>query len=231
MLHLPTPLQAVLFDWDGTLADSVPVVTRATNEVLHRHGYGPVTDRDIHDGMRFPTGERMAHHMEASYADPGVRSLADRMAEAFYEAAERLGHGYVSLFPGVREMLVSLHERGMPMGLVTNNRGAIVRSLVAERDLVRYFAVIIAEEEVLQVKPSPEGVLRALRELGVSPEHALFVGDSLTDSQAAAAAAVAGVGAGWPQDSIVHHDNEVYEQVCGHPGELVDAIRRAEVVS
>lgn len=233
VLKLPDYIDAILFDWDGTLADSVPLVTRATNEVLTAFGFAPVSAASIHDGMRFPTAERMLYHSGDGRSVEFARGdeLAHRMAEEFYGAADRLGHDYVALFPGVKEMLEALAALRVPMALVTNNRGSTVRSLARAAGLAKAIPIVVAEEDVARPKPDPEGVWKAVTELEASfsrriePRRVLFVGDSRTDAEAASAAGVVGAGVSWADTSIVNGEPGVYDLVCDHPGDLVTAVR------
>lgn len=224
MQTLPTPVEAVLFDWDGTLADTVALVTAATNEVLSGAGFGELDEAAVHDGMRFPTAERMAYHMGRRCDDPQTSALARRLADEFYDAADRLGHLHVRLFPHVREMLDAFAATGLPMGLVTNNRGTTVRRLLARLELSGHFRMVVAEEDVSRPKPDPEGVLAAVATLGARAGHTVYVGDSLTDAQAAVSAGCVAVGAGWPRESIVHSGTNTFTVVYERPSELVDAV-------
>ncbi len=224
MQVFPTPVEAVLFDWDGTLADTLALVTVATNEVLIAAGFGELDEAAIHDGMRFPTAQRMAHHMGRRCDEPRTGALARRLADEFYGAADRLGHLHVRLFPHVREMLDAIAAAGIPMGIVTNNRGTTVRRLLAHLGLTGHFRTVVAEEDVAQTKPHPEGVLAAVAALGVRVGHTVYVGDSLTDEQAAVSAGCSAVGAGWPRESIVHSGMNTFTVVCEQPAELAEAV-------
>lgn len=230
MLSLPIPPDAILFDWDGTLADSVPLVTRATNEVLHAHGFAPVTEEQIHSGMRFPTAERMAFHLGRDMRVDGTAALAKRLAGDFYRTAEAIGHLHVTLFPGVRALLDAILDAGIPMAIVTNNAGSAVRALLGHLDLAGHFYSLVGEEDVARPKPDPEGVLLALAVLGerdgrrADPARVPFVGDSLTDAQAAVAAGVIPVGVAWPAVSVVHGAHDPYEQIARRPADLAAAL-------
>lgn len=248
MLKLPDDIDAILFDWDGTLSDSVPLVTKATNETLAAHGYAAVTEAQIHDGMRFPTAERLLHHMGllgddgaprpapggsgGAPAEPLARARA--MADEFYETADRLGHRHVALFPGVLEMLEALDADGVPMAVVTNNRRSTASALIRHAGLPASLSIVVGEEDVSRPKPDPEGVYLAIaaleRGLGrsIAPERTLFVGDSQSDAGAATASGTIGVGAGWPAGSIVHRPDNPYELVCRRTDELVAAVRGGE---
>jgi len=227
MLELPEEIDAILFDWDGTLADSLPLVTRATNEVLASHGHPVLDAASIHDGMRFPTAERMAHHIGRPYES--VAAEAETLAAEFYETADRLGHTAVELFPGVADLLARCTMLGIPMALVTNNRASLIRSLVRHAGLEDAFVLIVGEEDVQNPKPDPEGVRTALRALDARASRTIFVGDSITDAQAAARAGVVGVGVAWAPDSIVHSPRNTYEQICETPDELLAALFGDEV--
>lgn len=226
MSPLPRPVCAVLFDWDGTLADTVPLVTAATNRTLDRRGYPHVSTEDVHDGMRFPTVERMLYHIRHT-TRTGDGALGRELADEFYEHADQLGHRYVELFAGVRQLLATISELGLPMGIVTNNMGSVVRSLLRHFSLQEFFPVVVAEENVTNPKPDPEGLVMALRTLDTDACCALFVGDSVTDAEAAVVAGVTPVGAGWPEASIVHKPGNPYQYIYSTPEGLRDAIVRS----
>lgn len=248
MLKLPDDIDAILFDWDGTLSDSVPLVTRATNEVLEAHGCATVTEAEIHAGMSYPTAERLLYHMGLLGDDePGapapleprtpydeLLARARAMADEFYAAADRLGHRYVSLFPGVLEMIEELDCAGCPMAVVTNNRRSTASELIRHAGLPESLSIVVGEEDVSRPKPDPEGVYRAIAALQartgrtIARERTVFLGDSHSDAGAATASGTLGVGAGWASDSVVHTADNPYERVCLRPDELVAAVRGGE---
>lgn len=230
MQPLATPPDAILFDWDGTLSDSIALVTAATNEVLARHGFDLLGEDAIHDGMQHPTAERFAYHLGWEMSEPEHAARAAQIADEFYAAADRLGHIYTKLYPGVREMLDEIVSRGLPMGIVTNNRNGVIVALLRHLKLDRHFPVVIAEENVALPKPDPEGVRIAAGLLGASVERTVFVGDSRSDAEAAANAGAIGIGIAWQAASIVHTRPGTYEHVIELPSDLIDALPDPEVV-
>lgn len=237
MLKLPDDIDAILFDWDGTLSDSVPLVTNATNEVLAAHGYATVSEAEIHAGMSYPTAERLLYHMGLLVDDGAPGDLlagARAMADEFYAAADRLGHRHVALFPGVLEMVEALDRAEIPMAVVTNNRRSTASELIRHAGLPSSLSVVIGEEDVSRPKPDPEGVYLAIEALQarvgrtLSPGRTVFLGDSQSDAGAATASGTIGVGAGWPTGSIVHRPDNPYELVCRRTDELVAAVRGGE---
>ncbi len=220
MQELPTEIGLVLFDWDGTLANSVPLVTEATNAALREHGYRPVSVAEIHDGMRFPTVPRIKRHM----GEEADARRAETIAASFHEKAMELGPAHIDLFPGVSAMLDALYRAGVPMGIVTNNDSAVVTKLVGHLRLSDALPLIIGEDHLPAPKPDPIGILRGCADFNVPPEQTLYVGDSLTDEEASRRAGVFAVGAAWPAESIVHATNNPYAVFFTTPAELQESI-------
>lgn len=213
------PVAAVLFDWDGTLVDSLPLVTEATNRVLVAHGFSALSADAVHDGMRLPTVPRMILHARLP-EDERSQTLAERMAADFYRTAARIGHDRVSPFPGVTELLDRLSARGIPMAIVSNNRRSVLEPLIDRLGLHSHFACIIGEEDVTLPKPDPEGILRSLEHLGVAIARAIYVGDSQSDAGAAAAAGLRSVGAGWAVPARSRSVLDAFDVTCMSAADL-----------
>jgi phosphoglycolate phosphatase len=212
--------RGVLFDWDGTLADSVAVVMHATNRVLRAGNHESVDLAEIHSGMRFPTAVRFAFHLKLSMSDPGVAEAMDKLAASFYEAAMMTEPEHLRLFPGIREMIRGLSDAGVPMGIVTNNSGPMVRAQIGLLDLEKTFTVLIAEEDVVHPKPDPEGMEIAASTLGISSSELVYVGDSLSDAGAARAAGIRSIGAGWPRESAARSHPKEFDHIATTPTEI-----------
>ncbi|TVQ19942.1 MAG: HAD family hydrolase [Spirochaetaceae bacterium] len=220
------PVAAVLFDWDGTLVDSLPVVTEATNRVLVAHGFPALPADAVHDGMRLPTIPRMALHA-ALPDDEHARGLAQRMADEFYRIAVEVGQERVAFYPGVLDLIDRLAAHGVALAIVSNNRRSVLEPLIDVLGLRSRFAVVIGEEDVALPKPDPEGVLRALEALGVAPGRAIYVGDSSTDAGAAAAAGVRSIGAGWAAHATGGAALATFDLTCSVAADLARyALRR-----
>jgi phosphoglycolate phosphatase len=220
MTSYPQRISLVLFDWDGTLADSVPLVTAATNASLAEVGRAPVTAAEIHDGMRFPTVPRMLFHLGGSADDPEDNRLAKEVAAVFQKKAMELGPEHIHLFDGVQEMLGTLVAAGLPMGVVTNNATDVVSLLIEHLKLESALTLIIGEDLLGAPKPDPEGITRALSHFAVPAERCIYVGDSVTDYEASVAADVVPVGVEWPPHTIVHAENNPYALIAHTPSEL-----------
>lgn len=183
-------LAAVLWDFDDTLVESLPARVHALARVFR--------DANIRD----VDPERFLHSisgrtLEASLAElaetRGWRSdLFDRYRRIYWSEKPTS----LRLYPGVEAALDGLDQRGVASAIVTLKARALdvagmrtgVSVELEELGITARFPVVVGFEDVSWPKPHPEGVLRALEQLGVPPERALVVGDSVADVDAAKAA-------------------------------------------
>ena len=170
-LHSP---RAILFDLDGTLIDSVPLILDSFCHAFTACGL-PVPATDILSrGIGTPLRPHFLHYS----SDPEV---VDRLVRAYREYNLAHHDARVRLFPGVREMLADIGARGVPIAIVTSkNRMTTARGL----DLTGLHALIsaiVTSDDVVHPKPHPEPVIRAAALLDVPPSATVFAGDSLHD--------------------------------------------------
>jgi phosphoglycolate phosphatase len=180
----------VLIDLDGTLMDTVPDLAEAANRM--RADFG----------MPSLPASRVAQYVGKG-ADVLVhRSLTDRMdgelaPERFEPArASFLRHYHAvngqasAVFEGVPQALGRLRQRGWLLACVTNKPSEFTRPLLRKAGLAALLDAVVCGDEVQHRKPHPQMVLLACSRLGVAPEQAVMVGDSVNDVLAARAAGV-----------------------------------------
>ena len=182
------PLQAVIFDLDGTLVDSAPDLANAANRMLAALGL-PARDPALlatFIGRGIPRlVERTLSGRLDGQVDQGLAERALPLFEDFY--AEESGRR-ATLYAGVREGLDALREAGIPMACVTNKSERFTHALLAELALSDYFSVVVGGDTLAAKKPEPEPFLHACARLCVAPSRALVVGDSRNDALGARAA-------------------------------------------
>lgn len=175
---------AVLFDLDGTLLDSVALILASYQHTLAAHGLPPVPDETILAGMGIP--------LEAGFA----RSIGDaeeiaRMVTTYRAHNLELHDSMVQPYPGVSEVVRALRERGGRLAVVTSKRREGTERGLSKLGLRECFDALVCSDDVSRAKPHPEPVHLALERLGgVDPERAVFVGDSTHDMEAGRAAGV-----------------------------------------
>lgn len=206
-------IQGVLFDLDGTLADTAPDLGGALNDLLSRY------DRPAlpHDLLR-PLASSGARGMilqgfGLTPSDPYFEELRDEYLECY---AARLVRDSV-LFPGVIELLASLDQMGLPWGIVTNKFSRFAEPLVALMPPLDRAACLVCGDTYERPKPYPDPLLGAADLLKLPAASLLYVGDDERDMVAAEAAGMRGVvarygylGNGAPPEDwpAVHHIEE-----------------------
>lgn len=182
---------AVLFDYDGTLADSVPAVHRATNDSLRERNL-PVTDEaGILYGMQYETTKRFAYHAGREESE-----LLEALQDSFYRhLAER--SDLIRPFEGALELVRELREEGFAVGIVSNNPSHLIRGVLDRWGAEDLFDCVLGENDFYPRKPDPAGINLALRHLGLTPLRAAYVGDSDSDARAARDAGVFALGVTW----------------------------------
>jgi pyrophosphatase PpaX len=186
----PRAVRAALFDLDGTLIDSIALLLASMRHAFVGFAGDHPTDADWIAGIGTPLWLQLAAYARG---EEEVTQLRDRYREFQVEHHDRM----VRAFPGTASTLALLEARGIAMALVTSKMDAGAHRSLAHTSLARYLPVVIGADSVTKHKPDPEPVLVALDRLGVSPETAVFVGDSPHDIAAGNAAGVATVAALW----------------------------------
>jgi phosphoglycolate phosphatase len=192
--------QAILFDLDGTLVDSVPDLARCVNAALASVA-GAAADQDRVRGWVGNGAARLLHRALTGRPD-GVAPVAQHeQAMAVFNAhyaAEPCRDS--RLYPGVAATLTALAGAGIRLGCVTNKPHRFVQPLLAALGLGECFASIIGGDSTGRLKPDPLPVLAALSGLGVAADRCLLVGDSRIDMAAGQAAGVATVAVSYGYD-------------------------------
>ncbi len=175
-------LRAVLFDFDGTLADSYPAITASVNHVRSLHNLPPLPLAEVkrHVG-------RGPQHLLSQTINLGDVEVNVAAYKAHHPSVLRSG---TRLLPGAAETLRTLHTRGLKLAVCSNKPVAFTCELVSMLEVASYLDVVLGPEDVARPKPAPDMLLAALPLLGVSAAEALYVGDMVVDIETARAAGV-----------------------------------------
>lgn len=188
-------MDAVVFDLDGTLIDSIHVHFKVLNTAFERVGLPAVSMEDVLNAAKegqfdwqgvLPGKDRAR---EKWLLTKSIEIIADIQSEMLRQEV-RLIHGTV-------EILKALTEEGLRIGLVTNTQRIYLDDklyLLNKAGVARLFEVIITTDDVPGRKPSPEPLIECGKRLGVSPERIVYVGDSRVDIRAGKAAGTKTIG-------------------------------------
>ncbi len=189
-VHLCQPLEAeaILFDIDGTLVDSVGAYLEVARLAAEPFGF-VVTEKHVRYSLA--TGNNFWKGLipqDQSDADAILKELFARANAEWPRVLLEFG----TLLKGVAQTLETLQCRGIRLGIVSGARPEVMR-LLREEGILDYFDTIILGGDVSRGKPDPEGILKGLSQLNVRPDRALYVGDTPIDIQASHAAGVRSV--------------------------------------
>lgn len=160
------------------MVKTLDVWLAALKTPLKKRGY-ELTDKQI--GANFELFKNRAPEL-------GVRDVDSILAEA-QQLAQKLTPE-VTLYPGVTEVLSTLHARGIKLALVTTSEHAMVDPILNKYNIAPFFDAIICGDDVSRQKPDAQPVLMALSKLQAKSEESIIVGDSSTDIRAGQAAGI-----------------------------------------
>lgn len=207
----------VLFDLDGTLIDSGPMILASM-----QHAVKTVLDREIAYEELAATvgGQGLVAQMHA--LDP---DRVDELVEVYRAHNDPL-HDSLEAFEELLALLPRLKAVGRKLGIVTAKRHRTV-AIALERfpALEELFDVVIASEDTTRHKPDAEPILAAVERLGAQPSEAAYVGDSPFDIQAAKAAGAFAIAVGWggihPDERLLAEEPDAFVRT---PEELLDVL-------
>lgn len=173
--------RAILFDWDGTLADSTDAVVAAFQQVLRETGCAisrEFIERRIGIGAESTLREAL-ESAEMAFTSDKLEQLVERKIQVEIDMADK-----VRLFDGALELLESLDHR-MKMALASMNNGRVIHGLLHAMKIRRYFDMVVTVDDVRKSKPDPEIFQKCAQHLAVSPKECIVVEDSIFGVQAA----------------------------------------------
>lgn len=179
------PYEGYLFDLDGTLVDTAPDISVALNHSLTAAGFASVSENHtrhwIGHGARILIKEALAHQTYKG----DMEAQLDAMLPVFLDYYSDHHAHHSTAYPTVVDTLQTLRARGARLAVVTNKVTHLSELILDTLGLREYFDSVVCGDTTPKPKPDPAPVHYCLRELQITPEQALFVGDSNTDVGAA----------------------------------------------
>ncbi|HEU0196600.1 MAG TPA: phosphoglycolate phosphatase [Nevskiaceae bacterium] len=189
----PVPLRCVLFDLDGTLADTAPDLGGAANDLLAELGQPPLPLARYRPECSKGGRGMLAVALERKPGDPDYESLRSRYLELYAARLDR----ETRLFPGVEALLDHLQACHIAFGIVTNKPMQYTAPVTGALGLAARTPCIIGGDSAPRPKPAPDPLLMACTQLKIDPAEALYVGDDERDVQAGRAAGTRVAAAAW----------------------------------
>ncbi|MBV8666102.1 MAG: HAD-IIIA family hydrolase [Burkholderiaceae bacterium] len=184
--------RAILFDLDGTLADTAPDLAAAVNRLRRERGLEPTP----YNLLRPVASAGARGLIGAAFGIAPGDEAYESLRVAFLDNYESALAVETTLFDGVPALLDHLQAAGLDWGIVTNKAARFTDALVSQIGL-QHAACVISGDTTPHTKPHPAPLLEAAQRLGVAPQDCWYVGDDLRDIQAGQAAGMHTVAAAW----------------------------------
>ena len=186
-------VRAVLFDLDGTLADSAPDLAAAANAMREARGLGPLPLAALRPLASHGARGLLRAALAKTPGDADYEALSDEFLVRYEQALAV----HTRLFPGVAALLAALETRGLAWGIVTNKAMRFTAPLVETLRLAIRAAVIVAGDTTAHSKPHPAPLLHAATRMRLAAGDCVYVGDDLRDIEAGRAAGMRTIAAAW----------------------------------
>ena len=218
---LKNPIQAILFDLDGTLIDSAPDLGAAADQMRVVRGLPslPMADYRPFAGSGARGMLRVAFGLHPEDEQFPV------MREEFFQNYERRMTQDTTVFDGVSEMLTNIVTRQLQWGVVTNKSKRFTEPLSRQMSLFATAGAVVSGDTTPHAKPHPEPLFEAARRIGVAPESCVYVGDDERDILAGKAAGMYTVAAvygylgekqsvaHWQADDVIESPHELLKRL------------------
>ncbi|PKQ20267.1 MAG: HAD family hydrolase [Actinobacteria bacterium HGW-Actinobacteria-6] len=184
-------LEAVLFDFDGTLANTIPHILASFQHATAEIFGEALPDSVLMHNVGIPLAQQM---LELSGRD---QEIADRLLVSYRTFNHATHDEMATLYPGAVEVLSAIKARGIPMGIVTSKGTPMANRGINLFDIGGYFDVVVTADDVPLHKPDPYPLVHAASLLGIDVRATAYIGDSPHDVESALRAGAIAIAACW----------------------------------
>jgi HAD superfamily hydrolase (TIGR01549 family) len=193
-------VKGLIWDLDGTIYDITAAIKKAVDDVIEKYNLS-VNQNEVM--------EEVAHLIEEIQNYPVPKILLNsyellkvkflegvtffkkiRIAIYLFNQFNKYKEAESTIFEGIDKLLKELFNKKLEMAILTNNKSQYAEEVLEKFKLKNYFDIIIGFNDVSEVKPNPEGILKILDKWNIKPSEAIFIGDMTTDVDAGRAADV-----------------------------------------
>ena len=205
----------MIWDFDGTLADTFVAIRIAVDRALAAHGLPPADEATLRSSIGLSLPRVFERLVGAEVAADG--RLVEGLVAAYRREFVQAGVEHAALFPGVDELLADLEEAGVPSAIATSKGRMTIELMLDRLGIARRFACVVSDDDVRNPKPDPEMVVTACAACGRRPADAVVVGDTPFDIEMGRAAGAATIGVTWGNTPRA-------ELAAARPTHLVDEV-------
>jgi len=194
--NLARNLNGVIFDMDGTLVSTLPLIVHCVNEIVEKYLGRKLTLEEVISTFG-PAAREIIRRFTIQLGE--IQSKA--AIEDYYSCYRRELLRRALLFPGIEELLGKLQKSGKRLAVFTGVERVLMEVTLDSFGLRKYFQVLVAGDDVRKSKPDPEGVRLALNKMRLRPKESAIIGDSPADILAGKGAGVVTIAALWSPEN------------------------------
>ncbi|MFW9824543.1 MAG: HAD family hydrolase [Candidatus Thorarchaeota archaeon] len=214
--------KGVIFDLDGVIYDITEAIKKAVDDGIEKYQLSINRDEVM---------EEIAHLIEEIQNYPVPKILLNayellkvqflegmsffkkmRIAIFLFNQFNKYKDEDSKIFKGIDQLISNLYNKSQNLAILTNNKSSYAEDVLEKFNLSKYFNTIVGFNDVSEVKPNPEGILKILTKWGIKPSEAIFIGDMTTDIKAGKSANVkmVCVASGLAQkDNLIQHQPDI----------------------
>ena len=222
MMPVALAADAVIFDLDGTLVDTLPDIVWCLNRVLREQGHPALALETISAYVGGGTGA-MLERVAARLGITDDKALHEQYIACYQQHLVQFSRP----FDGVLELLEGCRQWQLPMAIVTNKAHDMALQVAARLFPADTFEIVLGQRRGYPLKPQPDAALQAARHLAVEPSRCLFVGDTVIDLMTARAAGMRAVAVTWGYGRVFALQAQAADFYCEQPADLLHALHLA----
>ncbi|MCS6919497.1 MAG: HAD-IA family hydrolase [Fimbriimonadales bacterium] len=221
----PASLQAVLFDIDGTLIDTVDLIVKALDYTYQKHLGVALPRAELRRLIGLPLKAQM-RYLDDRISGNAPHDLMEADEVAYYKAHRDLER----VIPEAVQAVQTAYRKGYAVALVTSKNREELQITAPKLNIDAYVDAIVTSDDTERHKPLPDPVCKALERLRVAPEHAIYIGDTVFDISCGRAAGVLTAAVAWgahlPEDLRAAQPDYYFET----PADLLEWIEQLPVI-
>lgn len=206
-------VKAILFDFDGTLADTAPGIVKTMECTFQEMGLPIPSEQDMRATIGLPLSKAL--QMLNGLDDKAT----DRATEIYRRLFVTVEASLITIFPEVKETLQSLHDKGIRLAICTSRNVESLDMILQHHDIGKFFETRITNSDNLAPKPAPDMVLALLERMHITAGEALVVGDTTFDIEMGNSAGCRTI--------VVTYGNHPAERIASsHPSAMIDSFSK-----
>ncbi|GJM09615.1 MAG: phosphoglycolate phosphatase 2 [Lysobacteraceae bacterium] len=217
-------ISAVLFDLDGTVLDTATDMVAVAKRMQSEHGLTPSPYQKLRNTVSNGARALLSKAFDLPTSDPRMDALAETYLRRYADEIYR----DTAYFAGVEQVLRTLSNHDIKIGIVTNKPTGLTESLLQAMGIVDRFEVLVCGDTLPRAKPHADPIVHAMHQLAVTATQTLYVGDSIRDMQAARAAGCGAVAVSW---GYIEDDDDIKQWpadfIIDQPQQLLPLLTKA----